>query len=573
MCGNPDSLFTPVVYMDYHLMTIMIWIVIVASVVYLLRKAYIVIIDRLNAAYADIIRARISNKFSDSRDCTSIYQGLYLDQVSRYSSMIKHHLKYLQFLELFRSCYPDGILTHSRIRAVVAYLVYGVPSTHSTTTQREEQIVPQGNTCIPIHKTLNQLTRYFESIYMTFDSTLDFHRLMETIIVDRTNMFSFNKMAIDTVPIRYFNRIRHLIDYDTIDQTIQKIRTYIKLYSDLRSRNFEVIDLNEQRVRLFVYTPKELNLEYLSTNSMADRRSMTTLGEQRELSNRRIKIYYPVDLYELESIIETIDLTLLSSKENDTPIVITQIESIFPTYNYNGSDLNIFDKSSTVTLVRGVPSIYRYFYDMFLNDNGWNFTSQLNRTDGQDIDKNLKIHPYSSVVSDAVRVFDLIKDSGLISFGTIDIRLQGPMTILAPQIMVLYDRLDLYPNLKFKLIDPICYPYSFHRIYDSIRNDSDSDSQISRIKNNPMMMEVLNELSLIDIFVDSDEKSHPIFSDRIRIHIFSDPNCTDIYTDSEYLKRVLCLRSKVSLHTIGEKLINIACQTEPQLNMLKYNRP
>jgi hypothetical protein len=510
-------------------------ILIITTIIFVVFwKAFTIITSYLNSLYVQRVKSRIigystSQDRKLSRDCTSLYQGLYRDQVQRYSNMIKSHITCISFYEYFKTAYPDGLVTHSRIRGAMAYLVYGVPSLYKiidNAIPMEEQIVPKGDTCIPIHKTLNQITRYFEHSYIKFDPTLEFHRTMESIIVDRAGIFN-RRVTPNLPPIRYYNRILDRIQYDTIYLTFQKIRKYISLYSDLTDRGFEVIDLNNRSVRLFVRVPPELNLDYLTSITTADtltyRRSATEMSDHRDqYSAHKIRVYYPLDNLELEDIIR-------SFKDHDPhlryPIVITQINSIFPSYNYKGMDIER-SRYFGSDLIRNSPTMISHYIQTMTDRSV------------QSCD-----HRYRDLISDAMGVFDLIKDSGLLGFGTIDIQLGGVMTILGPPMMVRYDRLDLSPTLRIKLIDPICYPYSFHRIYDSLCSDKADDENITRIRSNPMMMSILNELNLIDLYVDNDdETSHPIFSERVRIY------CTahsEISVDTDLLTNILTMRSRV----------------------------
>lgn len=511
-------------------MSMTVWIIITISLFYSICKVYKYLIDIIDNMYRNQIA--ISNT-SDKRDCSIIYQGLYSEQLLNYSKLIKPHLISVSFYDLFRLCYPDGLVTRSRIRAVIAYYVYGIPSIvkniHKSNihNNEEEQIVPKNDICVPINKTLNQLTKYFERIYLPFDSVIKFNMTMENLLVEKAKVFD-RRLDMIINSMSYYNQIRCFTLYDSTSIVLENIKTYIRLYSDLVDKGFEIVDLRDCSVRLFIYIPHDdYSLLSLGTDSILMMRRSAIKSEISDLNvrnfDRRIKVYYPLDNQELEDIITYINSDKYQFKKN--PIIITQIRSIFSTYDYDGRDLENLDISN---FLQWSSTAIKYFIDTLI----WTDTS-LNNSD----------HPYHQVIHDSMKVFDFIKDSGLATFGTIDVQLEKSMTILAPMLITSYDRLDLYPILKLKLIDPICYPYSFYQIYKTIKNDSDKN--IIRIKRNSIMMNLLNELNLIDIYVDNNGESyHPIFSDRVRIFLTS---TADKYVNVEQLRSVLSMRYKTHI--------------------------
>ena len=474
------------------------------------------------------------------RDISIIYQGLYREQIARYSSLIKSHITNIKFMELFTVIYPDGIVTQSRMRAVIAYLVYGISSTY--TGLKEEQIIPQTDTCIPIHKTLNQLARYFEQFYLTFDSTLNFHKIMENLIVDDAKVFT-NKNMPTTTPMIQYNNIENLIVHLPNKDIISNIRTYVRLLSSLVDLGFEIVDLNDRLVRLFVYIPGEVAMTSTDINSI--RRSAIDIKSINEYADQKVLIYYPLDNDELDNIIHNMNRDIRKGKLGNSPIIIAQIRSIFPTYDYNGTDLELND-SLLLELIRVGPTIIKY---VILNK-----SNELHYSEYYEYSEKYS-HPYQHILLDAISVFDFVKDSGLAKIGTIEIQLEKSMTIIAPSIMTEYENFDLYPVLKLKLIDPICYPYSFYRIYMMLKCNK---KDILRIRQNPMMMSLLNDLNLVDLYAMKKTKteteiSHPIFSEFVKVIL---THQSDNYVDSDQLQTILAMRSKV----IIKKLNIIRCR-------------
>jgi hypothetical protein len=395
---------------------------------------------------------------------------------------------------------------------------------------------------------------------------------MEDVLMDKMSLTTKQYNITADPMFTPFNMIGKYIRFNTFSEDIRNLLKYTELYEALhRDRSFQIIDLQDG-LRLFVYVPNDLNLVELSsifssmTESCRRSRMVCTHEEINNMRNRfqRVKVFYPFNSSELEEIITYLDRTSLISA-NKTPIVIAQIKYIFPTYDYNGIDLeNNLDSEQNMmsiynSFIKKTPLILNRIYQRSTTD----FTSEYSRK----ISNNNHEHfnAYDKVILDAAKVFDFIKDSGLTAINNIDIQLSNVMTIIAPQLASIYDRLDLCPTLKFKLEDPVCYPYSFHRIYQSIMNanananandntDEKTYQHIQRIVSTPAMMNVLNGLSLMDLYVRAEHEDiniHPIYSERVRIDFSPD---SELYIDRQRLIRILRIKSKVH---IGSRKVDI----------------
>lgn len=273
---------------------------------------------------------------------------------------------------------------------------------------------------------------------------------------------------------------------------------YVKIYNTLQE-SFEVIDIDD-RVRLFV--------------------SMDLAGITNE---DNLHIYYPYDNGELKQIAK------LTSSVNSTSAMmhtcIVQIRSVYPWYYYDGSN-------SVIASAKYVAHKIKSGFD---ND---------------DSRKDV----YYDMVCDAEKVFGFIRDAEIAP--KIEVHMQRCMTVLAPQI---YLRHSQYYDLKFRLVDPLCYPHSYYRLYMSLRNDN-----LYRIRSNTFMMNVLHRLGLIDMYLgpvtmgrDADATTNPVtnesivttgieyfYTSKIRIILTADSHK---YLDSKLLYNVLSTMTRVRI--------------------------
>jgi hypothetical protein len=527
------------------------------------KKVFPVIINICNHKYnPDILETiDVMNKGLSRTDITHIYQSLYEDQINDYSNFIKKQILQISFIDLYNLYYDDSIMTRKRTESILANLIYGIYSFDNTNI-----IIPKSKNCIHMKKALNQLITYYTDTYVMFDDILDLHSNMldsfNTTTIIHTNKNTNINTNINNEP---FNFITNKIIIKSVNSDLSDLCKYIQLYNYLQvDKSFQVIDsnINDNNdlhgLRLFVYISEDMDIVELNNISVASsnvyqRKSAYSLDLDKIngidvvdfLKYDKIKVYFPFDNLELQNIIKNLNY--------DNPIIIAQITSLYSTYNYNGTELNGSSRYHNYIDTISTASKHMYSKVTFRKE-------YLKLSKSIDVDyKYIYKDVYYHILSDAMKVFDFIKDSGLGMLKTIDIQLQDVMTMIAPQLILKYNELDLKPELKFKLIDPVCYPYSFHKIYKTISNDNIPHNnllpRIRSIRSNVTAMNMLHRLGLVDLYmgvihIDLDRNTHtytnianyPLYDSNIRIEFSSD---SKYYVDSTKLRNILQTITKV----------------------------
>ena len=378
-------------------------------------------------------------------DRTLMYQRVYANEVASYSDLMKRHLVHMRFLELFELCYPDKIITLSRIRNVLLYVIYGIT---------DIKTIPNDDICIPIQKTLHKFTKYYSNIYIPFDDMIHFVETMDVILTDKMKLFDSKIGKINNSMTLYNKISQYAIN------KCENAESYMKLYDTLCQNSFECVDMNNGnddtiRLRLFVRIPT-----YHCDN--------------------RIKVYVPIDSNELEDIIESFE----TNRIFNCPIIIAQIVKIFPTHNYDGIAIGSDTESMAGSIVKSIAK------SIAQNAMSTNSNFKINTITSEESPS-----PYEDVIQTLMLIFDFIKDLDS-KVNIIDVQLKRGMTIFAPKLSTSYEKITMNetnainamkPILKFKLIDPMCYPYSFHKIYKFVRDNLEC---VTNIRKNPYMMKV-----------------------------------------------------------------------------------
>lgn len=134
------------------------------------------------------------------------------------------------------------------------------------------------------------------------------------------------------------------------------------------------------------------------------------------------------------------------------------------------------------------------------------------------------ISSISDLASNAFEIFNLVDPQAKII-------LKRSMTIIAPHLShMFYQKFNKYINLE--LIDPICF-WPFYKIYKNINS----------IKLNICMLSILNGLSLIDLYFDTD---HNILN-RSTIILSSE---AELFTDPTYIRN-LSTTSKIKIENLS----------------------
>lgn len=454
------------------------------------------------------------------------YESVDLTKIVSYTSFIKTQILDIDFCELYKTYYGDLLMRKDKVEFLLGHFMYGI-------TISDKKIIPRSENYIPIMKTINQISKYYSSSYIMLDSTIKFIDTVkdicdkykiydkylsdEKIISDENDSIKKNNI--------FFNDMSDYIAENIYNMSYKKyiidISKYVDIYDRLCKTGFQVIDLNNSDfgsdVRLFTYIPTDLDMEAISSIDNSDtmsnistystnvsridsiysnRRSFKLISEISEKDDstyhynhyetlyKRIKIFYPMDEKEVEEILLYLDETEILRK-NKTPVIMVQIKKIFDTYEYNGPAIN-----------KKIDIVYTYFKK---------YVSK------SDTFRKIKSTYYAEVVEDAVKVFDFIKDSGMARLNTIDIHLTKIMTVLAPQIITKYENYDLKPEINFTLVDPMCYLFCFHKIYDSIKNfHNTKDDYVTRVKNNKNVMMMLDKLLIWDMYLPQDSLDHSL---------------------------------------------------------------
>jgi hypothetical protein len=97
-----------------------------------------------------------------NKNRSMIFTEVHKNDMICYSKFMKKNILNDNFFDIFRSYYPDSTISQDRIRKVIGLYIYDIDPTSNS-----QFIVHDMNIPIPVHQTINYLTKKFEKMYIT----------------------------------------------------------------------------------------------------------------------------------------------------------------------------------------------------------------------------------------------------------------------------------------------------------------------------------------------------------------------------------------------------------------------
>lgn len=334
-----------------------------------------------------------------------------------------------------------------------------------------------------IHRLTNQLTIKFIKTYVS-----DFINVSENYIIDSDSTNNTNKVWND-----WTDWIKHtdVVLQKSMLSIIMNHIKYIKFYIILRSRGYICKDLNSD-IRIWV-----------KKNILYDSDQTNKTNKTNKSNNISILV------------LDMITSHVFSDMNNDLldASILVEIKGFT---NYSEIfDIITMDRYNRYLNASEIAEQFGSVIDFVLSYN--NKSININTTNTNTINTNTI-------------------NTNTINTKSIIIILYGSTTILAPFISNRY--WELYNDLI--LIDPICYPYSYHTFYVNINRSNTSHMNYNYIK-------IFDKMTLLDLYLEThlmEAKVCGLYSKNVHI-AFSDNHC--LYTNKDLLQLLFTMHSRIDI--------------------------
>ncbi len=270
---------------------------------------------------------RVLLTLSQKTNKCNFYREYFNNEVNNYSIFMKKHIINDKFYQIFKSYYPKTTMTKIRIKNVLRKYIYDLDPMDNISL-----------TFVPVERTINQLTKKFEQIYIVNQINSKYESDKNDNILNWSDLSSY---------LCYCNSLSIIIDHIE----------YVKFIFWMKQNDYHFIDItSDTRIWLHkIYVNSQINLFFLN--------NVSEILNINDTKINQTNIY--VEIKGFTNYCALFDMFTLNIFNNflDIDNIVRQMNPLFNMFN-STTKINIHLNNENTILI---PSLIDYYHEKICN--------------------------------------------------------------------------------------------------------------------------------------------------------------------------------------------------------------